>query len=202
MPVANRHNTGWFAAILARAQRRHTYFVWPYGAQKAHAACATLSAALHEAAHAQEHNVADIWIVRSDAYEVQGRCTSCGTEDEALRVASHPVLRDYWCANCWEIHGIQIRNRRLSPLQQHILRWLRKDTTQTPGVTASRHTALIQALPADKGNISKSLRNLADKNFIHIHYSPGGKAVAIELTPTGCYKAEILIKESCDQQPL
>ena len=90
---------------------------------------------------------------------------------------------------------LHILNRRLSPLQQHILRWLREDTTRAPGVTASSHTALVKALTADKGNISKSLRNLAVKNFIHIRYSPGGKAVAIQLTPTGRYKASTLLKK-------
>jgi len=137
----------------------------------------------------------DVWIVRSDGYEVQAGCTNCGSDEEALRVASHPVLRDYWCATCWEVQGIRVLNRRLSPLQQHILRWLREDTTRAPGVTASSHAALVKALAADKGNISKSIRNLAAKNFIHIRYSPGGKAIAIQLTPTGSYKAGTLLKK-------
>jgi len=80
-------------------------------------------------------------------------------------------------------------------LQQHILRWLREDTTRAPGGTASSHAALVKALTADKGNISKSLRNLAAKNFIQIHFSPGGKAVAIQLTPAGSYKASMLLKK-------
>jgi DNA-binding MarR family transcriptional regulator len=184
--------------VLTKPRRRYAYFVWPYGSHTPHAACDTLSSALREAAHVQRPGGTDVWIVRSDGYEIQAGCTNCGSDEEALRVASHPVLRDYWCLTCWEIQGIQILNRRLSPLQQRILRWLREDAYRAPSGTASSHAALVKALAADKGNISKSLRNLAAKNFIHIRYSPSGKAVAIQLTPTGHYKAGTLLKRSCD----
>jgi hypothetical protein len=176
----------------AKGRHRYKYLVWPSGSQAAYAACDTLSSALHETAHAQSQGVTDVWIVRSDGYEVQAECTYCGREEEALRVASHPALRDYWCMACWEGHGIRIRNRRLSPLQQRILRWLRADATRAPGGTASSHTALVKAMAKDKGNISKSLRNLAEKNLIDIHYSPGGQAVSVELTPIGWHKAHSL----------
>jgi DNA-binding MarR family transcriptional regulator len=180
---------------LTKPRRRHAYFVWPYGSHTPRAGCATLASAMHEVAHAQRQGVTDIWIVRSDGYEVQTGCTNCGSHEEAIRVASHPVLRDYWCTACWEVQGIRILNRRLSPLQQHILRWLREDATRTPGGKASSHKALVRAISADKGNISKSLRNLAAKNWIHVHYSPRGKAITIELTPSGSYKASTLLEK-------
>jgi hypothetical protein len=75
-----------------------------------------------------------------------------------------------------------------------MLRWLREDATQAPAGTASSHKVLVKALSTDKGNISKSLRNLADKNLIHIRYSSGGQAVSVELTPLGWYKAHLLEK--------
>jgi hypothetical protein len=53
----------------------------------------------------------------------------------------------------------------------------------------------VRAISADKGNISKSLRNLAAKNWIHVHYSPRGKAITIELTPSGSYKASTLLEK-------
>jgi DNA-binding MarR family transcriptional regulator len=183
---------GELTTVPAKRRRRYNYFVWPFGSQAAYAACDTLSAALHEAAYAQSQGITDVCIVRSDGYEVQVGCTYCGSEGEALRVASHPALRDYWCTSCWEMHGIRIRNRRLSPLQQHILRWLREDAAHASSGTASSHKALVKALAKDKGNISKSLQNLAEKNLIHIHYSPGGQAVSVELTPIGWYKAHSL----------
>lgn len=175
-----------------RQRRRYTYFVWPYGSQAAYAVCLTLSVAMQEATQARMHGTAAVWIVRSDGYEVQAGCTYCGKEEEALGVPSHPALRDYWCTACWEAHGTRIRARRLSPLQSRILCWLRDDTTRAPGVSTSSHTALVKALGKDKGNVSKSLQNLAEKNLIDIRYSPGGLAVSVELTPTGWYKAHSL----------
>jgi hypothetical protein len=50
-------------------------------------------------------------MARSDDYEVRAACTSCGDEEEALRVASHPAPRDDWRGACWEVYGIRIRNR-------------------------------------------------------------------------------------------
>ena len=155
-------------------------------------ACYPLSVAMQEAARVKKQGGTDVWIVRSDGYEVYAGCTYCGSEEEALRITSHPSLRDYWCTACWKAQGRRIRHRRLSPLQQRILRWLKENTTRATGGTASSHKALVKALATDKGNISKSLRNLAEKNLIHIHYSPGGLAVSIQLTPTGWYKAHML----------
>jgi len=180
---------------LSNPRRRHAYFVWPYGSHTPRAGCATLASAIHEVAQAQQQGVNDVWIVRSDGYEVQAGCTNCGRNVEALRVASDPVLRDYWCRPCSEVQGRRILNRRLSPLQQHILYWLREDATRVPGGTVSRHKALVKALQANKGNISKSLRNLAAKNWIHIHTSPHGNAVAIALTPAGSYQAKTLAEK-------
>jgi len=93
------------------------------------------------------------------------------------------------------VQGKRIVSRRLSPLQQRILRWLQEDATRAPGRSVSSHMALVKALHADKGNISKSLRNLAAKNGIHLHTSPHGNAVTIELTPTGSYKASSLTEK-------
>jgi hypothetical protein len=108
---------GELTSVLAKVRHQYSYLVWPYGSPTALAACEPLSAAMHEAARARMHGTAAVWIVRSDGQEVQLGCTYCGRDEEALRVASHPVLRDYWCVTCWEVQGIQIRNRRLPPLQ-------------------------------------------------------------------------------------
>ena len=196
-PVAPRtpaRAPGKLTTVPTRA--RHRYFVWQPGSPAAYAACDTLSSALHEAAHAQQQDITDVWIVRRDGVEVQAECTHCGRKEEACRVATHPVLRDYWCSTCREVQGLRIVKRRLSPLQQRMLRWLWEDAAQAPAGTASSHKALVKALSTDKGNISKSLRNLADKNFIHIRYSSGGQAVSVELTPLGGYKAHLL--KGCD----
>ena len=187
---ARTHRT--LTSALAKRRHRYAYFVWPYGSPTAYMACDPLSVAMQEATRVKKQGITDVWIVRSDGYEVQAGCTYCGSDEEALRVASHPALQDYWCMACWKAQGIRIRNRRLSLLQQRILCWLREDTTRTSDITASSHKALVKALTVDKGNISKSLRNLAEKNFIHIHYSSGGLALSVELTPIGRYKAHLL----------
>ena len=70
-------------------------------------ACYPLAVAMQEAARVKVQGMTDVWIVRSDGYEVQVGCTYCGKDIEALRVASHPALRDYWCKACWEVHGQQ-----------------------------------------------------------------------------------------------
>ena len=49
---------------------------------------------------------------------------------------------------------------RLSQLQKQILRWLWADEQRTHGGTSSSHHELLQALPGDKSNISRSLRTL------------------------------------------
>jgi DNA-binding MarR family transcriptional regulator len=184
---------GELTSILARVRRQFIYLVWSYGAQTAHVACETLSKAMEEATRARRQGLTAVWIVRSDGQEVQLGCTPCGADEEAFRMVSEPTLHVYWCASCCKALGAQSHTCRLSRLQQAMLRWLGEDTAQAPGGTTSRHTALVKALDADKGNISKSLRNLATKHFIDIRSSPGGKAVAIELTPTGRYKASALL---------
>lgn len=193
-PRAPARAHGEWPSGRSKWQRRYDYFVWLYGSPTAYMACYPLAVAMQEAARVKVQGMTDVWIVRSDGYEVQVGCTYCGKDIEALRVASHPALRDYWCKACWEVHGRQIRQRRLSPLQQHILHWLREDATRTPSGTASSHKALVKALAKDKGNISKSLQNLVEKNLMDIRYSPGGQAVSIELTPIGWYKAHSLQK--------
>jgi DNA-binding MarR family transcriptional regulator len=186
---------GELTSVLARVRRQYTYLVWPYGSQTAQVACETLSQAMADAASARRQGIAAVWIVRSDGQEVQLGCTNCGADEEAFRVVSEPTLQAYWCAACCKDLGAQRHTCRLSRLQQYILSWLGEDITRVPASTTSSHTALVKALDADKGNISKSLRNLAAKHFIDIRYSPGGKAVAIELTPTGKYKAATLLKK-------
>lgn len=184
---------GELTSTLARVQRRYSYLVWPSGSQMARVPCETLSKAMEEAARARRHGVTAVWVVRSDGQEVQLGCTHCGADEEAFRMVSKPTLQTYWCASCCKALGAQRHTCRLSRLQQDILRWLGKDTTRAPGSTTSSHTALVKALNADKGNISKSLRNLATKHFIDIRSSLGGKAVTLELTPTGRYKASTLL---------
>ena len=50
--------------------------------------------------------------------------------------------------------------QRLSQLQKQILRWLWVDEQRIRGGTSSSHHELLQALPVDKSNISRSLRTL------------------------------------------
>jgi len=186
---------GVLTTVLARVQRRYIYLVWPYGAQTAHTACETLSQAMADAVAIRGLGMAAAWIVRSDGQEVQLSCTHCGADEEAFRVVSEPTLQAYWCASCCKALGAQSHTCRLSRLQQDMLRWLGEDTTRVPGGATSSHAALVKALDADKGNISKSLRNLTAKHFIDIRYSLGGKALSLELTPTGRYKADMLLRK-------
>ena len=54
---------------------------------------------------------------------------------------------------------------------------------------------LLQALPGDKSNISRSLRTLEAREWIVIERTAGGKAQALYLTPEGLKKAsEICMK--------
>ena len=52
---------------------------------------------------------------------------------------------------------------RLSRLQQQILHWLAADQQRTRGMIVSSHEDLVKALPADKGNLSHSLRALEER---------------------------------------
>ena len=73
--------------------------------------------------------------------------------------------------------------RRLSQGQKRILQWLAADHQRTR--ISSSHEVLVQALPGDKGNISRSLRTLEARGLIVIGRSPGGKAESLRLTPEG-----------------
>ena len=87
--------------------------------------------------------------------------------------------------------------QRLSQLQKQILRWLWADEQRTHGGTSSRHHELLQALPSDKSNGSRSLRTLEAREWIVIERTAGGKAQALYLTPEGLKKAsEICMKLS------
>jgi hypothetical protein len=55
---------------------------------------------------------------------------------------------------------------RVSRLQRRILGWLAADHQQTRGMIVSSHEDLVKALPADKGNLSRSLRTLAERGWI------------------------------------
>jgi DNA-binding MarR family transcriptional regulator len=78
---------------------------------------------------------------------------------------------------------------RISQLQQRILRWLVADYHRTHGGTSSSHQELVQAIPGDKGNLSRSLHTLEGGGWIVIGRTPGGKAEYLHLTPEGLAKA-------------
>lgn len=79
--------------------------------------------------------------------------------------------------------------QRLSQLQKQILRWLWADDQRTHGGTSSSHHELLQALPGNKSNISRSLRTLEKRGWIVIGRTAGGKAESLYLTPEGLQKA-------------
>ena len=79
--------------------------------------------------------------------------------------------------------------QHLSQLQKQILRWLWADDQRTHGGTSSSHHELLQALPGDKSNISRSLRTLEERGWIVIGRTAGGKAESLYLTPEGLKKA-------------
>ena len=79
--------------------------------------------------------------------------------------------------------------QRVSRLHKSLLRWCVEDHQRTHGSTASSHQELIEAVPGDKGNISRSLRTLEERGWIVIGRTPGGKAEYLYLTPKGHEKA-------------
>ena len=85
--------------------------------------------------------------------------------------------------------------QRLSQLQKQILRWLWADEQRTHGGTSSSHPKLLQALPDDKSNISRSLRTLEAREWIVIERTAGGKAQALYLTPEGLKKASEIYRK-------
>ena len=80
-------------------------------------------------------------------------------------------------------------HRRLSQLQRRILAWLLADAQRTGGQTSSSHQELVRTLPSAKGNISQSLRTLAERGWVVIGRSPGGKAEYVVLTTAGYQSA-------------
>ena len=84
---------------------------------------------------------------------------------------------------------------RLPRLQQQILRWLAADHQRTRGMIVSSHEDFVKGLPADKGNLSRSLRTLAERGWIVIGRSPGGKAPHVTLTPEGSRRASEIGKK-------
>jgi len=85
--------------------------------------------------------------------------------------------------------------QRLAQLQKQILRWLWADEQRTHGGTSSRHHELLQALPSDKSNVSRSLRTLEAREWIVIERTAGGKAQALYLTPEGLKKASEICRK-------
>jgi DNA-binding MarR family transcriptional regulator len=79
--------------------------------------------------------------------------------------------------------------RRVSRLQKRILRLLVAEYHRTQGGAAGRHYELVKALGGDKGNISHSLRTLAERGWLVILRTPGGQANSIDLTPEGLKNA-------------
>ena len=84
---------------------------------------------------------------------------------------------------------------RISRLQRRILGWLAADHQQTRGMIVSSHEDLVKALPADKGNLSRSLRTLEERGWIVISRSPGGKAQHVTLTLEGSQRASEIRKK-------
>jgi DNA-binding MarR family transcriptional regulator len=77
---------------------------------------------------------------------------------------------------------------RLSRLQRGILAWLVTEDQRIRGTMAASHKDFVRALAAlgvDKGNVSTSLKDLEAKELITSTRTPGGKAVAVDLTPEG-----------------
>ena len=85
--------------------------------------------------------------------------------------------------------------QRLSQMQKQILRWLWADEQRTHGGPASSHHELLQALPGDKSNLSRSLRTLAAHEWIVIERTAGGQAQALSLTPEGLKKASEICRK-------
>jgi DNA-binding MarR family transcriptional regulator len=84
---------------------------------------------------------------------------------------------------------------RLSQLQKQILRWLWADEQRTHGGTSSSQHELLQALPGDKSNISRSLWTLEAHEWIVIERIAGGQAPALYLTPEGMKKTSEICRK-------
>jgi DNA-binding MarR family transcriptional regulator len=86
---------------------------------------------------------------------------------------------------------------RLSRLQRRILAWLVAEEQRTRGTMSASHQDLVQALAHDQGNLSTSLKGLEAKGLVHITWTPGGRAEAVDLTPEGRNRIAALT-ESCE----
>ena len=69
------------------------------------------------------------------------------------------------------------------------------DHQRTNGLTSSSHEELVQALPADKGNMSRSLQTLEERGWVVIGRSPGGRAQHLTLTHEGLQRAAEITKK-------
>jgi DNA-binding MarR family transcriptional regulator len=63
------------------------------------------------------------------------------------------------------------------------------------GARQVAHHELLQALPGDKSNISRSLRTLEAREWIVIERTAGGKAESLYLTPEGLKKASEICRK-------
>jgi len=72
--------------------------------------------------------------------------------------------------------------QRLSHLQRRILNWLQAHYQRTHGTTSASHHELAKyLLDIDKGNLSRSLRNLERKGHISMLRGEGGLSESIIL---------------------
>ena len=74
---------------------------------------------------------------------------------------------------------------RLSRRHKQIRQWFAADHQRTRGMILSSHQDLVRALRGAKGNLRHSLQTLEARGLIGLGRSPGGKAVALWLTPEG-----------------
>ena len=74
---------------------------------------------------------------------------------------------------------------RLSPRPKRLLRWVAADHPRTQGRSTSSPQDLVRTLQRDKGNLSQSLRPLAERGWMVIGRSSGGQAASLRLTPEG-----------------
>lgn len=213
-PLRRLYREGWEKHFESPSRRtvHSLYIVWPYGASSPDAICVGLTpATLFMKARTGTQGLSwilgsasvevqsDVWIVRSDGVEVREECDAGDDHGDAIRVPSNPDAHVYLCNDCWAAQREDHPIPRLSQLQRAILCWVGEDAHRAQPGSPSSHAALVKAmlqtLGAPKANISTSLRNLAWKHLMRLQFSPGGKTIAVELTPTGHYRAKALLNE-------
>ena len=89
---------------------------------------------------------------------------------------------------------------RLSQLQRRILLWVDAEEQRTRRTVSPSYEELIQALRVvgvDKGNASKSVRNLEEKALVMVGRTAGGMAEFLRLTSEGRNVVSNLVG-SCD----